>query len=53
MGASRSHVAVTHPTKPTKVPIDRSRSLPVMTNIWATVASAIGIARFSISVKPK
>ena len=34
-GASRSQVAVTQPTKPTKVPIDRSRSLPVMTNIWA------------------
>ena len=31
--AARS--AVTQPTKPTKVPIERSRSLTVMTNIWA------------------
>ena len=52
-GSSRSQVAETQPTKPTKVPIDRSRSLPAITNICAIVASAIGIARFSISVKPK
>src|SRR3981081_3298162 len=52
-GVSRSQVAVTQPTKPTKAPIDRSRSLPAMTNICAMVASAIGIARFSIRVKPK
>ena len=52
-GASFSQVAVTQPTKPTKVPIDRSSSLPAMTNICAIVASAIGIARLSIRVKPK
>jgi hypothetical protein len=41
------------PAKPTKVPIDRSRSLTAITNIWASVASATGTARLSISVKPK
>ncbi len=33
--------------------MERSSSFTVITNIWAMVASAIGIARFSISVKPK
>ena len=48
-----SQVAETQATKPTKAPIERSRSLTVMTNICAIVASAIGIARLSIRVKPK
>ncbi len=52
-GSSRSQVAEMQQTKPTNVPIDKSRSLPAMTNICAIVASAIGTARLSISVKPK
>jgi hypothetical protein len=52
-GSSRSQVAVTQPTGPTKLPIDRSRSLTAITIIWSTVASATGTARLSISVRPK
>ena len=45
-------VAATQATKPTKAPMERSRSLTVITHICAIVAKAIGTARFSIRFRP-
>ena len=53
MGCSTRIVAPMPAVTPTYAPIERSRSLTVMMNIWASVANASGTARRNSRSSPK
>ena len=53
MGCSTRIVAEMPAVTPMYVPIERSRSLTVMTHSWASVANASGTARRNSRSRPK